>query len=442
VSGRTRAVAWAVVLAAAPLAARAQQAREPVDRIVAVVGQQPILLSQVQEEILQRQAQNQLQVPTDSAALAALRRQVLESMIDEEVLYQKARQDTSITVTDADVQTKVEETVRRVRAQFPSEVAFRNQISAARFSTPEEWRRWLADQQRRSEYQQHYLDKLRQDGKLKPALVSEAELRRAFQDVQAQPGQRQKRPATVSFKQIVIAPQPTQAARAVARARAESVLAQLRRGADFETMARRYSEDPGSKDQGGDLGWFRRGMMVQSFDRAAFSLKPGEISAVVASPFGYHIIKVDRVQPAEIKAFHILFTPAIDSANLAEARVRADSVAAALRAGASFDSVARIYADTTEQTLAPSVARSRLPPAYAAAFESAAVNAVLDPFASDPDNPSRTKYVVAILTASEPEGEYTFEDVREQLRGSLSQQKAIQDVLRSLRGQTYIDVRL
>jgi peptidyl-prolyl cis-trans isomerase SurA len=443
VTGRARVVAWLVVLlATAAFPVRAQQAAQLVDRIVAVVGVQPILLSQIQEELLQRQAAGQLQIPTDSTVLAALRRQVLQSMIDEEVLYQRARQDTSISVADGDVQAKVEEEARRVRAQFTTEADFRNQITAARFGSPEEWRRWLTDQQRRSEYQQRYLEKLRQDGKLKPANVTEADLRRAFRDIQSAPGQREKRPATVSFRQIVIAPEPTPAARAVALARAESVLAQLRRGADFETMARRYSDDPGTKDRGGDLGWFRRGMMVSSFDRAAFALKPGEMSNVIQSPFGYHIIKVDRAQPAEIKAFHILFTPAIDSTNLAHAGARADSVAALLRAGASFDSLARFYADTTEQTVAASVPRSRLPPSYVAAFDSAAIGRVLDPFASDPDNPSRCKYVVAIVTAAQPEGEYTFEDVREQLRQSLSQQKSVQDLLRSLRSRTFIDVRL
>jgi peptidyl-prolyl cis-trans isomerase SurA len=436
------ALVGAALLAAAPLSARAQPGRQVVDRIVAIVGQQPILLSQVQEEIFQRQANNQLVLPKDSAGLAALRRQVLDGMIDDEVLYQQAKQDTSVTVTDADVQVKVEENVRKVRARFPTDAEFRAQIAAARFTSPEEWRRWLTEQQRRAEYTTAYLGKLRQDGKFKPAIVSESELRRAFQELQAQAGSRPKRPATVTFKQIVIAPEPTPAARAVARARAESLLAQARHGADFETLARRYSDDPGTKDRGGDLGWFRRGMMVPTFDRAAFSLRPGQISDVVLTPFGYHIIKVDRVQPDEIKAFHILIIPAIDSTDLARARVRADSVAAALRAGAPFDSLAKRYADTTEQVEVNGIERSRIPQSYAAALDSAKIGQVLDPFLTDPDNPTRTKVVVAILTAAQSEGEFTFEDLRERLRESMSQQKAYQQLMRSLRSQVYIDSRL
>ena len=440
---RTRLLACAALCAAAPLPARAQDAPQVVDRIVAIVGHVPILFSQLQEEILQRQASSQLVLPTDSAAMTALRRQVLESMIDDEVLYQKARDDTSITVSDADIQVKVEEQVRRVRTQFPSDSEFRRQIAAAHFTTQEEWRRWLGEQQRRQDYEQAYVGKLQQDGKFKPALVSEAELRRFFDEIQSQAaGQRPKRPATVSFRQIVVAPQPTPAARAVALARAESLLVQLGHGADFGTLARRFSDDPTTKDRGGDLGWFRRGMMVQAFDRVAFSLRPGEISTIVESPFGFHIIKVDRVEPSEIKAFHILITPAVGAAELAQARLRADSVAAALRSGASFDSLARLYADTTEQKDANRIQRARLPQAYAAVFDSAVVGNVLDPFTSDPDNPSRAKIVVAILTASQPEGDYTFDDVREQIRQKLGQDKAYADLLRQLRSQVFVENRL
>ena len=439
---RARLLACGALLAAAPLPARAQAEPQVVDRIVAIVGQVPILFSQLQEEILQRQANNQLVLPTDSAALAALRRQVLESMIDDEVLFQKAREDTSISVSDADIQVKVGEQVRRVRTQFPSDSEFRRQIALAHFTTQEEWRRWLGEQQRRSDYEQAYISKLQQDGKFKPALVSETELRRFFDDMQSQPSQRPKRPATVSFRQIVVAPQPTPAARAAALVRAESLLVQLRQGADFGTLARRFSDDPTTKDRGGDLGWFRRGMMVQSFDRAAFGLRPGEISGIVESPFGFHIIKVDRVQPSEVKAFHILITPAIDAGDLAQARLRADSVAAALRSGASFDSLAGLYADTTEQKEANRLQRSRLPQAYAAAFDSAVVGRVLDPFVNDPDNPTRGKVVVAILTATQPEGDYTFDDVREQIRQNLSQQKAYQELLRTLRSQIFVEDRL
>jgi parvulin-like peptidyl-prolyl isomerase len=78
------------------------------------------------------------------------------------------------------------------------------------------------------------------------------------------------------------------------RAKAEEVLKRARAGEDFAKLAKEFSTDPGNKDKGGDLGWFGKGAMVPAFEEAAFKLKPGEISELVETPFGLHIIKMDE----------------------------------------------------------------------------------------------------------------------------------------------------
>jgi parvulin-like peptidyl-prolyl isomerase len=83
-----------------------------------------------------------------------------------------------------------------------------------------------------------------------------------------------------------------------ALARITEIKKQLDAGADFATLAKQYSEDTGTKDQGGELGWFGRGQMVKEFEDAAFALQPGQVSDPVKTQFGYHLIKVEERDPA------------------------------------------------------------------------------------------------------------------------------------------------
>src|SRR5439155_27134313 len=191
----------------------------PVDRIVAIVGSKPILASQVEEQLVLAQAQG-MKIPTDSAGRDATRRQVLRQMVDEELIVQQAERDTTIKITDQEVQDQVEQTVQNVRKQFSSTSDFLAQLRAAQFLTEEEWRRWLADQQRRTSLQQRLLDQLRQKGKLRPIPPTGAQMRQFWEENRAQ---QPKRPAAISFQQIVVTAHADSAAKAHARQPAESL---------------------------------------------------------------------------------------------------------------------------------------------------------------------------------------------------------------------------
>lgn len=431
---------WSAVLTTliAVPAARAQQPM-PVDRIVAIVGTQPILSSQLEEELAQAQATGQT-VPQDSAGREAMRRRILNSLVDMELMVQQAMHDTTVKVTEQEVQDAVEATVRNVRGRFASETEFQRQLRLAGFGGSEEWRRWLTETQRRAILSQRLQEQLRQKQVIKPIPPTDAQMR-VFWDENR--GTAEQRPATASFRQIVIQPQPDSTARAIARAKAESLLTVLRTGVDFAATARATSCDSMTRDSGGSLGWFRRGTMVKAFEMVAFRLRPGELSEVVETSFGYHIIQVDRVQPAEILARHVLVCPVIAPAQVEAARALADSVHAIMvrTGGAAFDSLARLYSDENAPKLAETVPLTALAPEYQQLFAADSTPG-LKPVLEQGAGSARPQFVVLDVTKRQPAGEVGFDDVREQIRSKLSQDLGLQHYIDRLRRQTYIDIRL
>ncbi len=333
----------------------------------------------------------------------------------------------------------MEQQFRNVRQRFTSEVDFRSELARSGFQTPEEFRRWLTDSQRKAALRNRLISKLKDEGKLKLVQPTEREMRTYFDQYQ---GQLPARPATLSFRNIVLAPRASAPARDRALAQADSIVAELRKGADFATAAKRFSQDPASKDQGGDLGWFRRGLMVPEFDAVVFRLKPGVISEPVETPFGFHIIQVQRIQPAEVQARHILIMPEIVAADADSADTLAQHVAAALRQGASFDSLAKLYHDAGEEREAEDVPATQLPEEYAAGIGTADSGSVVPPFAIRKQMGLRRKYVVLQVTARRTEGAIRYEDVKEQIRKKLSDDLATRRYLDRLRKSTYVDVRL
>jgi peptidyl-prolyl cis-trans isomerase SurA len=422
------------------VAAQHDTAFLPVDRIAAIVGTTPIPLSRVDEELnfrlaeIQRSGQS---IPTDSATIAQLRLGILNQLIDEELLVRQALHDTTVKVTDAQVQSATDAALRETRSQFSSDLEYRRQLQLAGFGTPEEYRQMLTEQTRRRLLAQTLIQRLREKGDIRQIPPTEQEVRDYYQATKAQ---QPKRPASVTFRQIVIRTLPTAEAKQVALAKADSVLRELRAGADFAAAARRFSADSGTRAEGGELGWFRRGHMVREFESVAFRLRPGQVSNVVETPYGYHIIQVERIEPGEVKARHILFAPTITDADRAAARARADSVAAALRGGAALDSLSRLYHDPLEQSLFEAVPLTQLPPPLRSALATAEAGEIVGPV--EETDGGRTRYAVVRFDERLPEGEYSFEDLRDQIRATLAENSGVRRYLADLRSQTYIDIRL
>jgi peptidyl-prolyl cis-trans isomerase SurA len=367
-----------------------------------------------------------------------LRSDVINTLVDEEILVQKAAA-LKVVVADNEVNTTVDKQLRDIRSRFSSDAEFRAELARAGLGTQDEYRRFLAEQLRRTELQRRVIDKMRQEGKIPPVNVTEAEVQEAFDRSRAS---LPHRPATVTFRQIVVAPRPDSSELAAARQKAESLLAQIKAGADFERVAKRESADSASRETGGDLGWNRRGVMVPEFEQWMFSLRPGELSPVVQTVHGFHIIRVDRVQPGEVKSRHILIRPEMDSADVALAMARADTVAQQWAAGVPFDTLAKRYHDYAsgeETSILTPIERDSLPATYRTAFQGKHTGDVVQfRIAGVAGFP---KFVVAQLVTVEEGGEYTLADLRQRVRQQLVEEGSIRRFLDNLRKETFVSIR-
>lgn len=440
----------AAALCAGPLAAQQPPAAQPpaqpqpgqraeLDRIIAIVGDQPITRFDLQQRILQ-DAQRGVRPPADSTGLHAYELQTLNTMIDEELLLQKSKE-LKVEVSDNDLNTTVDRQIRDVKSRFPNETEFRTELAKAGLGTPEEYRRMLIDQMRRDKTMQQTMSKLREDSKIIPANVTDKDIEDAFERSRAS---LPHRPATVTFRQIVIAPKPTVISKEIAKAKAETILAEIKHGADFALLAKRESMDPTTKETGGDLGWARRGAYVADFERWVWGLPPGELSPVFESPFGYHIVRVDRVDAGQVKARHILIRPRLDSADLKRAHGEADTVARLWKSGTPFDSLAKKHHDygaKEETSILDPMARDSLPESYQKAFAGKAPNDIVTFEIPDPAR-GIPKVVVAQLLSASPGGEYTLKEMKELIRNRLADEGGVRRYLDLLRKRAYVAIRL
>ena len=442
------ALAVAFAVSAAPVAAQARVAAaadstkpEIVDRVVAVVGERPILMSEVMEFIFAQRGRG-MELPSDSAGMSAMQHQVLDKLIDDEVLV-KAAKTYKIEVSDADVQPSVEKFMKEIHARFKTDVEFRDALKQSGFGNEGEFRKFRAEQDKRDLLTQRALDSLRAHGKMSaPVGITEAEVTAAYEK---EKGSFPRKPVTVSFRQIVVATKPSAASRATAVAKADSLLLEASaKGAEFEKIAKRESMDPASKDAGGDLGWNRRGIMVPEFDRAMFSFPAGVVVPyVVETSFGFHVIKVDRTQPAEVKARHILIMPHRDSIDVARAKLVADTLLTMWKKGMSFDSlVARFHDNAELRGIPDGVPVDSLPEFYKKAIEGLKVGQWTAPFEIPDPRSGVAKWGVLLVTDRNEGGEYTRADMRDRIRSQLQQERQGRRMLDELRKQQFVTVRM
>jgi peptidyl-prolyl cis-trans isomerase SurA len=411
---------------------------EPVDladRVVAVVGDSVILLSEIQREILLME-QRGTELPTEPEARRESMREVLENLIDLQLVLQEAARDTTLIPSADLIDSRVETYVENVQSELGGAAALQTALAQDGI-TLTRYRQELRGQIQRQQIQQLFLQ--RRLAQAPPVVVTEAELRELFE---SQREQFQERPALYTLEQILLRPSPPDSAWTRARTLADSLAAELRAGADFAELAAEHSDDPGSAQSGGDLGWFRRGNMVREFEDVAFRLPDQQVSDPVRSTYGWHVIRVDRSRPGEVKARHILVRPEAGPDDLRRARELAAALADSVRAGTPVNELNERHGEedgSSRIQVSREQIDDELPDGYATALADVEEGQVVEPFEIQL-GPASVLAIVKVAEVREA-GDFVFEDLRDQIRLRLQEQKKIERLREQLRAAAYIDIR-
>ena len=305
------------------------QAQETiVDGVAAVVGRNIIKYSDVDR------AYAQMRLRSGNENRQANRCAILENLILNQLLIHKGEVDSvDAEITDEDVKQYVEEYLQNDLQQYGSKEALREATGFSYDELKEQYERMIRNYMVAGRVQY----RLTGDIKITPHEVTEF-----FNSLPAD--SLPTIPERYELSEIVLQPTISEAERERVRTQLAELRERIIKGEKFSMLATLYSEDPGSAKKGGELGFFPRGRMVSEFESAAFALKPGEVSPIIETQFGFHIIQLIERRGNTVNARHILLTPKVSTEDLLRARMQLDSIAAEIRSGnISFEDAARKY---------------------------------------------------------------------------------------------------
>ena len=429
-------LAGALLSAAAPLAA--QQPEQRIDRvghIVAVVGDSAILNFDIQESIIARAAQVRQQPPTPGTPeYEQLEQIVLDDLIAEMLVLQDALRDTTLVVPEDQIARAVQSQIEQDQSQLGGAVALERELRNSG-RTISEYREALTTQYRKRELIRLY--QMTRAQQRRAPRVSDQEVQEAFQQLRAQ---LPTRAAMMTFQQVVVRAEPSEEALAEARVEADSVMELVRSGENFEELARRFSDDA-TRENGGDLGFIRRSDVVREFANVAFNLSPGAVSPPIRTPYGYHLIKVERIRGAEVQARHILFRPQITDADVIRTRARADSAAVRARAGEDMATIAAEFGDTEIPLRGGPAPIDTLQRVLQIDLSDVAEGDIVGPVPVGGDELASEFYILRVLGREEAREIRPDDPEVSWLRERVSQQKLLDEIVDELRRSTYVDIR-
>jgi len=262
--------------------------KETLDKVVAVIDNEIILKSELDVRISIEATRGNAD-PKDKK----FRETILQRLIDEKLLYAQAELD-SIIVSDEQVEQQLDQTINYYLQQYGSKEV----IEKTYGMSIEKIRREMRENTRKE-----MMTNMVRQKKFGAITVARREIKEFFENNKDSLG---LIPQRFDVSHIFMNPQKNEKVKKIARDFAQTLLDSIKKGADFSALAKEHSDDPGSAKQGGDLGSVKRGVFFPEFEAAAFKLRLNEISDVVESPVGYHIIQLLDRKGESIHTRHIL----------------------------------------------------------------------------------------------------------------------------------------
>ena len=319
----------ALMLLSLPMMAQSRQP-QVVDKVVAVVGKNIILQSDIENQYVQYRLQGMVEGTGQE-----MRSRILEDLLLQKLMLNQAEMD-SITVTDEDVEKQLDMRIHQFVARFGSQEKMEAQFGKTMTEIKDEVRKAMKDQMLQEQVQSKIMENV---------VVTPQEVKDFFASIP-----KDSLP-TISpeyeIVQIVKRPPISIDEKLEVKDRLYQIRKRILDGeSSFATMAVLYSEDPGSARQGGELGLTGRGVWVPEFENVAFNLRDGEISDVVESEHGFHIIQLIERRGDAVNCRHILLTAKVPVEALEKAQNELDSVAQLVRNGdMTFEEACKKFSD-------------------------------------------------------------------------------------------------
>ncbi|MCZ4696242.1 peptidylprolyl isomerase [Ancylomarina euxinus] len=406
-----------------------------IDKIIAVVGNQVVLKSDVENRFLGLKAQGY------EAGSVDLKSEIFEDLLIEKLMIAQAQVD-SIEVTEQevenDIQRKIEMYIQKIGSKEKLEQYFKKSIP--------DMKNELRDMTRNDKIKQKMQAEITKNITATPAEVRDLYSKISQDSLPIIPGELQ-------IQQISKSPKITDAEKDRIREKLRIFRDRIMKGESFATLAVLYSEDPGSAQRGGELGYTPRANLVPEFANEAFNLKAGKISKIVESEYGFHIIQLIDRKGDRINVRHILLKPRIKQEDRTIATEKLDSIADMIRNDKiKFEEAAFYYSDDKDTKnnggliVNPYNASSKftkdgLPPSIAKAVTKLKVGEISEAFLDD-QRGQETYKIIKIKSETKPH-KANLSDDWGQFENMLKQQKQ-QDLLNKWisekQSSTYISV--